>query len=124
MLLFNLLAPLYTLLCLFNTASAWTNPINTKGGSDPFVVYSGGYYYLMTTTWTDVEMARASTIAGLKTATRKVVYSTTTASRCCNVWAPEVHYFDGAWYIYYTAGESADLDGQNVHVLKGGYKVD
>jgi GH43 family beta-xylosidase len=107
------------MLCLLGSAAAWVNPIRSSGGSDPFLVYSGGYFYLMTTTWTDVEIARATTIDGLKTATKKVVYSTTTASRCCNVWAPEVHYFDGAWYIYYTAGDSADLDGQNIHVLKG-----
>lgn len=119
MLVSNLLVPIWGMLVLLGSAAAWTNPIRSSGGSDPFVVYTGGYYYLMTTTWTDVEMARATTIAGLKTATKKVVYSTTTASRCCNVWAPEVHYFDGTWYIYYTAGTSANLDSQNIHVLKG-----
>jgi GH43 family beta-xylosidase len=56
----------------------------------------------------------------LKTSTKKVVYSTTTASRCCNVWSPEVHYFSGTWYIYYTAGETTDLNGQQIHVLTGG----
>jgi GH43 family beta-xylosidase len=116
----NLLAVLWGALCvLLGPAAAFTNPIRSSGGSDPFLVYTGGYFYLMTTTWTDVEIARATTIDGLKTATKKVVYSTSTASRCCNVWAPEVHYFDGAWYIYYTAGDADDLDGQNIHVLKG-----
>ncbi|KAH8677957.1 putative glycosyl hydrolase, family 43 [Xylariales sp. PMI_506] len=111
---------LWALLSLAASAAAWYNPIRNPGGSDPFLVYTGGYYYLLTTTWSDVEIARATTIAGLETATKKVVYSTTTASRCCNVWSPEVHYFDGTWYIYYTAGDSADLNGQNIHVLKGG----
>lgn len=119
MLLFSMLAPIWGLICLLGSAAAYTNPIRNPGGSDPFLVYSGGYYYLMTTTWTDVEIARATTIDGLKTATKKSVYSDSTASRCCNVWSPEVHYFDGAWYIYYTAGNSADLTGQNIHVLKG-----
>ena len=35
------------------------------------------------------------------------------------MWAPEVHYLGGLWYIYYTAGTSADLNGQRLHVLKG-----
>lgn len=104
---------------LFGLSLAWTNPIRNPGGSDPFVVYTGGYYYLLTTTWTDVEIARATTVAGLQTATKKSVYSTSTASRCCNVWAPEVHYLGGKWYIYYTAGETTDLDGQRLHVLTG-----
>ncbi|KAK7749669.1 hypothetical protein SLS53_000248 [Cytospora paraplurivora] len=107
-------------LCLFGFSDAWYNPIRNPSGSDPFITYTGGYYYLLTTTWTDVEITRATTIAGLETATKKSVYSTSTASRCCNVWSPEVHYLDDTWYIYYTAGETTDLDGQRLHVLKGG----
>lgn len=104
---------------LISSAAAFTNPVRNPGGSDPFLVYTGGYYYLMTTTWTDIEIARSTTIEGLKTATKKVVYSTSTSTRCCNVWAPEVHYLGSAWYIYYTAGNSDDLGGQRLHVLKG-----
>lgn len=32
---------------------------------------------------------------------------------------PELHYLDGVWYIYYTAGSSANLDLQRAHVIKG-----
>jgi len=103
----------------FSNASTYSNPIFNPQGSDPFIVYTGGYYYLLTTTWTDVEMSRSTTLEGLKTSTKKVIYSTTTASRCCNVWSPEVHYLDDTWYIYYTAGETTDLDGQHIHVLVG-----
>ncbi|XXH03302.1 hypothetical protein Hte_009700 [Hypoxylon texense] len=105
---------------LISSVTAFTNPIRRPGGSDPQMSYSGGYYYLLSTTWTDVEIARATTIEGLKTAERKVVYSSTVASRCCNVWAPETHYIDGTWYIYFTAGNGDNLDGQNLHVLRGG----
>ncbi|EQB53209.1 hypothetical protein CGLO_07089 [Colletotrichum gloeosporioides Cg-14] len=58
------------------TATAFTNPIRRPGGSDPFLTYSGdGYYYLLSTTWSTVEIARSTTIDGLKTAAKKVVYS-------------------------------------------------
>ncbi|KAK1710833.1 family 43 glycosyl hydrolase [Colletotrichum lupini] len=100
--------------------SAFTNPIRRPGGSDPFLTYSGdGYYYLLSTTWSTVEIARSTTIEGLKTATKKVVYSSADASRCCNVWAPEVHWLGNRWYIYFTAGGSANLDNQRMHVLRG-----
>ncbi|KAI2615221.1 glycoside hydrolase family 43 protein [Hypoxylon sp. NC1633] len=105
---------------LVSPATAFTNPIRRPGGSDPHITYSGGYYYLLSTTWTDVEIARATTIDGLKTAARKVVYSSSEANRCCNVWAPEAHYIDGTWYIYFSAGSADTLDRQNLHVLKGG----
>ena len=85
----------------FTNADTYTNPIRAVDGSDPFVVYTGGYYYLLTTTWTDVRITRATTLEGLKTGDEKTVYSTSTASRCCNVWSPEVHYFDGVLVFYF-----------------------
>src|SRR6266536_6631732 len=75
----------------------YSNSLRNPEGSDPFIVYSGGHYYLLTTTWTNVSIPRVTTLNGLKTATKKVVYSTSTASRYCSVWSPEVHYFDGIW---------------------------
>ncbi|KAK7398147.1 hypothetical protein QQX98_012489 [Neonectria punicea] len=106
---------------LLGSAAAFTNPIRNPGGSDPFVTRSGdGYYYLMSTSWTNLEIARSTTIAGLKTATRKVIYTSTTSNRCCNVWAPEIHWMGDRWYVYFTAGNKDNLDGQRMHVLKGG----
>jgi GH43 family beta-xylosidase len=36
---------------------------------------------------------------GLKSAAPKVVWSDNTASRCCNLWAPEIHMSFGKWYM-------------------------
>lgn len=117
---FGIVTALLSLASLFSSSAAWTNPIRNPGGADPFITYSGdGYYYMMTTEWTNVQISRSTTIEGLKTATPKVIYSSSTSSRCCNVWAPEVHYFDGRWYVYFTAGNGDDLDGQRLHALKG-----
>lgn len=110
---------LATLLDLALSAS-FTNPLKARGGSDPFIVYSGdGYYYLLTTTWSNIQVTRSKTLAGLKGGQTKVVWSDQTSSRCCNVWAPEVHWIDNTWWIYYTAGNNVNLDGQKSHVLKG-----
>ncbi|KAF8598769.1 Arabinanase/levansucrase/invertase [Ceratobasidium sp. AG-I] len=101
--------------------SAYTNPLKGSNGSDPFMVYSNGYYYLTTTTWSNVQITRATSMAGLKTAQPKVVWTDTTASRCCNMWAPEIHWIasSNSWYIYYTAGASGNYDSNRIHVLKG-----
>ncbi|KAG8945491.1 hypothetical protein FRC04_000776 [Tulasnella sp. 424] len=102
------------------SVTTFTNPIKNPNGSDPFMVYDGGYYYLLTTTWTNVQITRATTVTGLKTATPKVVWTDSTSTRCCNVWAPEIHKIGSTWYLYYTAGQSADLGLQRSHVLQGG----
>ncbi|QRV80648.1 glycoside hydrolase family 43 protein [Ceratobasidium sp. AG-Ba] len=99
--------------------SAFTNPLKNPNGSDPFMVYSNGYYYLMTTTWSNLQITRATSMAGLKTAQPKVVWTDTTASRCCNMWAPEIHQVSGSWYIYYTAGPSGNNDSNRIHAIKG-----
>ncbi|TFK73773.1 glycoside hydrolase family 43 protein [Pluteus cervinus] len=102
-------------------ANAFTNPVKTTDGSDPFVVYHEGYYYLTTTTWSNIQITRATTIDGLKNGSRKTVWTDATTSRCCNMWAPEIHWQskEGAWYIYYSAGTSGTFDNQRLHALRG-----
>ncbi|CUA67349.1 hypothetical protein RSOLAG22IIIB_07378 [Rhizoctonia solani] len=101
------------------TTYAFTNPLKEKDGSDPFMVQSNWYYYLTTTTWTNIQVTRATSMAGLKTATPKVIWSDLTSSRCCNIWAPEIHWISSknAWFVYYTAGP-ADASKQAIHVIK------
>ncbi|KAF4309362.1 Glycoside hydrolase family 43 [Botryosphaeria dothidea] len=101
-------------------AANYSNPLRETNGSDPQIVWYDGYYYLMTTTWTDVQLTRATTIEGLKTGEGKTVWVDEDPSRCCSVWAPELHELDGTWYIYYSAGTAENLDGQRPQVLEGG----
>ncbi|KZV66823.1 glycoside hydrolase family 43 protein [Peniophora sp. CONT] len=99
--------------------ATFTNPIREENGSDPFMVYQDGYYYLTSTEWNKVQITRAKTIGGLKTGETQTVYSSTASGRCCNVWAPELHYISGRWYVYFTAGHSADTNDQFINVLQG-----
>ena len=36
----------------------------------------------------------------------------------CHVWAPELHYIDGAWYIYFAAGNKDDVWAIRPYVLE------
>ncbi|KAG8795786.1 hypothetical protein FRC12_009793 [Ceratobasidium sp. 428] len=116
----KLLNILSLLTCYALAAYAFTNPLKATDGSDPFMVYSNGYYYLTTTTWNNVQITRATSMAGLKTATPKVIWSDTTSTRCCNMWAPEIHFISSAnaWYVYYSAG-TRGAENQHLHALKG-----
>ncbi|KAK4170922.1 family 43 putative glycoside hydrolase [Triangularia setosa] len=92
------------------TAVTFANPLRPCDGSDPHIVHFDGFYYLMTTTWTNLRPTRAKTSKISKPARQ----------RCCNVRAPELYKIDNTWYIYCTAGNRQNLDGQRSHVVRGG----
>ncbi|KAL1649628.1 hypothetical protein SLS61_006284 [Didymella pomorum] len=120
MFFFRILLASLSLCGLLGSAAAYTNPIRNPGGGDPQISWFDGYYYLISTEWTNLQLSRATTIEGLKTATPKAIYEDLTPNRCCSVWAPEIHYFERTWYLYYTAGNADNLNDQRMHVLKGG----
>ncbi|MFI1950914.1 family 43 glycosylhydrolase [Streptomyces xinghaiensis] len=99
----------------------YTNPVKAQKGADPWIRYHDGHYYMISTSWTsELTMRKSPTLAGLSTAPSVRVWSDTTASRCCNMWAPETHYQNGRWYLYYTAGQGIEDYGptQRLHVLE------
>lgn len=99
----------------------YTNPVKTQKGADPWLEYYNGNYYLVTTSFTnELTMRKSPTLAGLATAPSVQVWSDNTAGRNWNIWAPEIHFLDGKWYLYYSAGErgAACCDSQRTHVLE------
>jgi GH43 family beta-xylosidase len=125
-LLLCVLTLLVTLVATTQPASAadgrpYTNPLKSFKGADPWLEYYDGNYYLITTTFTGILGIRKSpTLAGLATAPNVQVWSDTTPTRNTNIWAPEMHFLGGHWYVYYSAGQSgvACCDSQRTHVLE------
>jgi hypothetical protein len=101
----------------------FTNPLS-EHGPDPSLTYYDGNYYLATTTWNStITMRRASTLAGLATASDQVIFNLARPDGAGTMWAPEFHLLDGPngkrWYFNYTAGrEPYGLGTQRIHVLK------
>ncbi|MFE8986868.1 family 43 glycosylhydrolase [Streptomyces collinus] len=103
------------------SAASFSNPVKSVKGADPWISYHDGNYYLVTTSWTDVITIRKSTtLAGLSTAPGVQVWKGDATSRCCNIWAPELHFLNGRWYLYYVAGQNvSDYNPtQRSHVLE------
>ncbi|EME88611.1 glycoside hydrolase family 43 protein [Pseudocercospora fijiensis CIRAD86] len=93
---------LYQNLC---HAATYSNPLRPSG-PDPDIVYHDGYYYLIATNQVDLTITRARTLEGLRNGETKQVYKDTDPSRCCTVWAPELHFLNNAWHIYYASSPS------------------
>lgn len=87
------------------------------GGDDPWVVeHNGSYYYC----WSEggVKVAKVDDLDQIVKARGKQVFSS--GSNYHNVWAPELHYIDGAWYIYVAMCQgTTDNAAHRMYVLKG-----
>ena len=104
------------------TEAGFTNPLKVDG-ADPWLVYHNGYYHLTTTTARDIQMRRATTLNGLKTAEDVVIWKDDTPGRAGDIWATEFHRLpneDGEmrWYGYYTAAHPRDEPSHRMFALE------
>lgn len=84
----------------------FANPI--AGIPDPWIIKHGEYYYTCKAQGNGINISRSNKLTVIS-ATKKIwsaPYDTggNTVWNPTNVWAPELHYVDGRWYIYYAAG--------------------
>lgn len=82
----------------------YTNPIREEG-ADPWIIQHGEYYYycaVMPNNTIGVskskELHKIKPLKAVWKAPAKGEWNST------NLWAPELHFWEGKWYIYYAAG--------------------
>ncbi len=87
------------------------NPL-LPDGADPWVYrHADGRYYFAVSTGSNVSLIRSDTLTGLAVGERKVVWTPPpTGPTSKGLWAPELHYLSGRWYVYVAAD-----DGNNVN---------
>lgn len=106
----------FHLLCLLLISTAafaqktFTNPI-LPSGADPWVIYKNGYYYYTNTNGYKLEIWKTKDITALNAAQHKTVWLPPAQGPYSKqIWAPELHYIDNKWYMYFAAD-----DGDNNH---------
>ncbi|MHA4842581.1 glycoside hydrolase family 43 protein [Flavitalea antarctica] len=98
--------------------NTFTNPL-LGSGPDPWVIRKGDSYYYTHTQGNKISLWKTSRMSDLKNAPVQTVWSTPSgAANSFNVWAPELHFIENKWYLYYTAGASQDLATQRIFVLE------
>ncbi len=98
------------------TLSPWPNPL-IEQRADPFILRHGdGYYFIASVPEYDrLEIRYATDIAGLPAAQPVVVWRKPQSGPMSQlIWAPELHYIDGCWYIYFAAAATRELDTLNM----------
>ncbi|MDF3056584.1 MAG: alpha-N-arabinofuranosidase [Rariglobus sp.] len=124
-----LLAPLACMLLatVAPTAAAtdplsWSNPLVSQRADPHVTLHTDGYYYFTATVpeYDRIELRRARTLGELATAEARIIWRKhPTGPMGAHIWAPELHFIDDKWYVYFTAGEAENKWAIRPYVLEG-----
>jgi GH43 family beta-xylosidase len=86
-----------------------TNPL-LPSGPDPWITSQDGFYYYMNTTGRNLVIWKTRHIADLRTAEKKVIWTPPASGPYSHdIWAPELHFLRGRWYIYFAADAGTNV---------------
>lgn len=95
----------------------FTNPL-LPSGADPWCIYKNGYYYYTNSTGKNITLWKTKNIAFLSSSEKKIVWTPPdTGAYSKEIWAPELHYFQHKWYLYFAA-DSGNNNDHRLYVLE------
>lgn len=96
-----------------NHKQEYLNPI-VEQRADPWVYkHQDGYYYFTASVpeYDRIEVRRSTTLQGLGDAKPAVAWRKyESGPLSANIWAPEIHFIDGKWYIYFAAARTTETN--------------
>ena len=118
---------LFPAFLVINPLPGFAGPLNIDNPivlqrADPWIVRdenTGCYWFIGTAPEFDrIEIRHACRINDLKLAEPAVVWRMRESGpMSANIWAPELHRIDGAWYIYFAAGDASKRFSIRMYVL-------
>jgi GH43 family beta-xylosidase len=97
------------------TTETFTNPL-LPSGADPWVAQRDGWYYYTNTLGDRIALWKTRDMARLSEASPVTVWrAPKSGPNSTSVWAPELHYLRGKWYLYYSAADRAHDDDAHRH---------
>jgi GH43 family beta-xylosidase len=99
-------------------ATTFTNPL-LSSGPDPFVAQKDNYYYYTQTQGNKISIWKTTKMSQLKNATPVTVWTAVPGTAYSDaVWAPEIHYTNNKWYIYFAADSAGYDETHRMYVLE------
>ena len=100
-----------------------------KERADPYIVDGGDGYYYFTASYPAygsvdkgydrIILRRSNTVGGLASAEEKTIWKAHSSGIMAkHIWAPEMHYIGGKWYMFFAAGASSDIWAVRPYVLR------
>lgn len=106
---------------ILHAAEGWKNPILPQRADPHVMLHKDGYYYLTATApeYDRIELRRAKSLGGLGEAKAEVIWKKHEKGPMSHhIWAPEIHFLDGKWYIYFAAGKAEAIWDIRMYVLE------
>lgn len=102
-------------------AAPLLNPVVRQRADAQVFKHTDGYYYLTGSVpeYDRLIVRRSRTLAGLATAQEAVIWRRPTEGKLGGyIWAPELHWIDGAWHMYFAAGDKGQPFRIRTYVLR------
>lgn len=104
-----------------SSQKTFTNPL-LPSGADPWSIYKDGYYYYMHTLGNKLVIWKTRNLAQLKSAKADTVFVPPTGTPYSKqLWAPEIHFIQNKWYIYFAADDGKN-ENHRLYVLENASK--
>jgi GH43 family beta-xylosidase len=88
--------------------TVFANPL-LSSGPDPWVTQQGSNYYFTYTTGNNLRVYQTAKMSQLSQATPRTVWQPpATGAYSGDIWAPEIHYLQNKWYLYFAADNGND----------------
>jgi GH43 family beta-xylosidase len=104
-----------------DTTVQYHNPVVLQR-ADPWIYrHTDGYYYFTASVpaYDSIELRRAERIDDLSTADTVTVWERHAAGEMSFlIWAPEIHYLDGKWVIYFSASHTHRVFDHRIYILE------
>ncbi|MBL1226099.1 glycoside hydrolase family 43 protein [Enterococcus sp. BWR-S5] len=98
--------------------TTYENPIVIER-ADPWIYkHTDGFYYFTGSVpgYQAIELRRAKSIDALEEGERLLVWHAPETGLMSElIWAPEIHYINDRWYIYFAASDDAEIRNQHHH---------
>jgi GH43 family beta-xylosidase len=95
----------------------FTNPI-FNSGADPWIIFNNGWYYYTCSSGARIILRKARNLNELKTSEEKVIWTPPSGrSYSRELWAPELHFINGKWYLYFAADDGFNMN-HRIYVLE------
>ncbi len=98
--------------------NTFVNPL-LSSGADPWVIKGNGSYYYTHTTGNNLRLWETEHMEDLENANSKTIWTPLPGEEySTQIWAPELHYVDGAWYMYFAATSNNSDENRRMFVLE------